>query len=248
MTELNDCPYIIRAISPSLRSRRRRANAGSPFSSPHFFLTFLPDLSFSPPPSPFSLLFLSFPHLSPPLFSPPLFSPHLAPPTGRLRHRRPARFPAVHPVLNSPAPTQTLDQYGLTPPCCRLNQCKATNSMVRWAEEMDAAGPKPRETGDAEAGILRMDGAAANGGQESQEAGTKADERLGQEAADGRQGRKTPAKGTGNGELKGSRTLTKGTENSELKEPKTPTKRTRNDELKEPGTPVVKGVKPTEAK
>ena len=123
--------YIIRAISPSLRSRRRRANAGSPFSFPHFFLTFLPDLSFSPPPSPFSLLFLSFPHLSPPLFSPPLFSPHLAPPTGRLRHRRPARFPAVHPVLNSPAPTQTLDQYGLTPPCCRLNQCKATNSMVR---------------------------------------------------------------------------------------------------------------------
>lgn len=103
----------------------------------------------------------------------------------------------------------------------------------RWSEEMDAAGPKPRETGDAEAGILRMDGAAANGGQESQEAGTKADERLGQEAADGRQGRKTPAKGTGNGELKGSRTLTKGTENSELKEP---------------GTPVVKGVKPTEAK
>lgn len=96
--------YIIRAISPSLRSRRRRANAGSPFSSPHFFLTFLPDPSFSPPPSPFSLLFLSFPHLSPPLFSPPLFSPHLAPPTGRLRHRRPARFPAVHPVLNSPAP------------------------------------------------------------------------------------------------------------------------------------------------
>ena len=78
-----------------------------------------------------------------------------------------------------------------------------------WAEEMDAAGPKPRETGDAEAGILRMDGAAANGGQESQEAGTKADERLGQEAADGRQGRKTPAQGTGNGELKGSRTLTK---------------------------------------
>ena len=125
--------YIIRAISPSLRSRRRRANAGSPFSSPHFFLTFLPDLSFSPPPSPFSLLFLSFPHLSP-----PLFSPHLAPPTGRLRHRRPARFPAVHPVLNSPVPTQTLDQYGLTPPCCRLNQCKATNSMVRGgAEEMD---------------------------------------------------------------------------------------------------------------
>lgn len=96
--------YIIRAISPSLRSRRRRANAGSPFSSPHFFLTFLPDLSFSPPPSPFSLLFLSFPHLSPQLFSPPLFSPHLAPPTGRLRHRRPARFPAVHPVLNCPAP------------------------------------------------------------------------------------------------------------------------------------------------
>lgn len=96
--------HIIRAIGPSSRSRRRRANAGSPFSSPHFFLTFLPDLSFSPPPSPFSLLFLSFPHLSPPLFSPPLFSPHLAPPTGRLRHRRPARFPAVHPVLNSPAP------------------------------------------------------------------------------------------------------------------------------------------------
>lgn len=117
-----------------------------------------------------------------------------------------------------------------------------------WAKEMDAAGPKPRETGDAEAGILRMDGAAANGGQESQEAGTKADERLGQEAADGRQGRKTPAKGTGNDELKGSRTLTKVTENSKLKEPKTPTKRTRNDELKEPGTPVVKGVKPTEAK
>ena len=97
---------------------------------------------------------------------------------------------------------------------------------------MDAAGPKPRETGDAEAGILRMDGAAANGGQEGQEAGTKADERLGQEAADGRQGRKTPAQGTGNGELKGSRTLTKGTENGEHKVPGTP----------------VKGVKPTEAK
>lgn len=117
-----------------------------------------------------------------------------------------------------------------------------------WAEEMDAAGPKPRETGDAEAGILRMDGAAANGGQESQEAGTKADERLGQEAADGRQGRKTPAQGTGNGELKGSRTLTKGNRNSELEGSETPAKRTRNDELKEPGTPVVKGVKPTEAK
>ena len=69
------------------------------FSSP-FSPTFLSHL----PPSPFSLLFLSFPHLSPPLSSPPLFSPHLAPPTGRLRHRRPARFPAVHPVLNSPAP------------------------------------------------------------------------------------------------------------------------------------------------
>lgn len=120
--------------------------------------------------------------------------------------------------------------------------------MVRGAEEMDAAGPKPRETGDAEAGILRMDGAAANGGQESQEAGTKADERLGQEAADGRQGRKTPVKGTGNGELKGSRTLTKGNRNSELEGSETPAKRTRNDELKEPGTPVVKGVKPTEAK
>lgn len=117
-----------------------------------------------------------------------------------------------------------------------------------WAEEMDAAGPKPRETGDAEAGILRMDSAAANRGQESQEAGTKADERLGQEAADGRQGRKTPAQGTGNGELKGSRTLTKGNRNSELEGSKTPAKRTRNDELKEPGTPVVKGVKPTEAK
>ena len=121
-----------------------------------------------------------------------------------------------------------------------------------WAEEMvggdGCGGPKPRETVDAEAGILRMDSAAANRGQESQEAGTKADERLGQEAADGRQGRKTPAQGTGNGELKGSRTLTKGTENSELEGSETPAKRTRNDELKEPGTPVVKGVKPTEAK
>ncbi len=97
----------------------------------------------------------------------------------------------------------------------------------RCAEEMDAAGPKPRETGDAEAGILRMDGAAANGGQESQEAGTKADERLGQEAADGRQGRKTPAQGTGNGELKGSRTLTKGNRNSELEGSETPVKRNR---------------------
>lgn len=122
------------------------------------------------------------------------------------------------------------------------------DGLRRWAEEMDAAGPKPRETGDAEAGILRMDSAAANRGQESQEAGTKADERLGQEAADGRQGRKTPAQGTGNGELKGSRTLTKGNRNSELEGSKTPAKRTRNDELKEPGTPVVKGVKPTEAK
>ena len=97
----------------------------------------------------------------------------------------------------------------------------------RWAEEMDAAGPKPRETGDAEAGILRMDSAAANRGQESQEAGTKADERLGQEAADGRQGRKTPAQGTGNGELKGSRTLTKGNRNSELEGSETPAKRNR---------------------
>ena len=97
----------------------------------------------------------------------------------------------------------------------------------RWSEEMDAAGPKPRETGDAEAGILRMDSAAANRGQESQEAGTKADERLGQEAADGRQGRKTPAQGTGNGELKGSRTLTKGNRNSELEGSETPAKRNR---------------------
>ncbi len=174
-------------------------------------------------------------HLSPPLFSPPLFSPHLAPPTGRLRHRRPARFPAVHPVLNSPAPhtdsrpiwtntsmlpaqpVQGNEQHGEGGRRRWTGRMGKGDGQRRWAEEMDAAGPKPRETGDAEAGILRMDGAAANGGQESQEAGTKADERLGQEAADGRQGRKTPAKGTGNGELKGSRTLTKGTENSELR-------------------------------
>lgn len=95
-------------------------------------------LTFSSPFSPTFLSHLPL-HLSPSFSSPFsstfLSSTFLPSPSSSNRPTSASAscpFPgsAPRPQLPRP-PTQTFDQYGLTPPCCRLNQSKATNSMVR---------------------------------------------------------------------------------------------------------------------
>ena len=147
--------HIIRAIAPPHapdRGERMPAHLSLPFT----FSSPSPPLS----PLPFLLSFLLSPtflsHLAPHLsFSPPhlfpsflLLSLTFLPPLTLLpspcSSNRPTSASASWPVSRwyntpstAPPSTQTLDQYGLTPPCCRLNQRKATNSIKKGGVEED---------------------------------------------------------------------------------------------------------------